>query len=184
MKILAKLILSVGVFLAVLSVLIPVISYAQFGPVCESRGGSCEATCFAGQKNIGILDCPYYKGVQHTCCASIAGGKYFKPPECSSGIPFFKGEVDYPGIKTAIGCLPTYPTIFVRRIYFIFLGIGGGIAFLLMIIGAVFVLSSQGQPERVQRGKEVFIGALIGLLMMIFATFLFELIGVDVLGLF
>ena len=66
----------------------------------------------------------------------------------------------------------------------ILLGLGGGIAFLMMIIGAGFVLTSRGNPEAVNRGKEVFTGAIVGLLMMIFSTFLLELIGVDILGLF
>jgi Na+-translocating ferredoxin:NAD+ oxidoreductase RnfD subunit len=53
-----------------------------------------------------------------------------------------------------------------------------------MIIGSFFILTSQGQPERVKRGKEIFVGAIAGLFVMIAASFLMQLIGVDILGLF
>jgi hypothetical protein len=110
----------------------------------------------------------------------------FLPSECFdcnllTGIPrelCFK----YPYIKTSLGCIPTYPTSFLYSIRTILLGVGGGIAFLLMIIGAFFILTSQGQPEQAKRGKEIFVGAIAGLLMMIFSVYLLELAGVDILG--
>ena len=114
-----------------------------------------------------------------------ASGDFFEPTtcgECPPGDEAFCAK--YPNIETALGCIPTHPVAFVSQFMIILLGVGGGIAFLLMIIGAFFVLTSQGQPERVQRGKEVFTGALVGLLMIIFGTFILELIGVDILGLF
>ncbi|MCH7951605.1 hypothetical protein IH980_02645 [Patescibacteria group bacterium] len=112
-------------------------------------------------------------------------GDYFKPTECPCP-KGFTGEfcADNPAIETALGCIPTHPLYFVGSIRDLLIGVGGGIALLLMIIGAFFVLTSQGQPERVQRGKEIFVGALVGLLIMIFAVFLLQLIGVDILGLF
>ena len=87
-------------------------------------------------------------------------------------------------LDTALGCIPTNPSQFLMAAVRILLGLGGGIAFLMMIIGAGFVLTSRGNPEAVNRGKEVFTGAIVGLLMMIFSTFLLELIGVDIFGLF
>ncbi len=100
----------------------------------------------------------------------------FFPEKCGAS----RDEV----LRTALGCIPTQPNQFIMAAIRILLGLGGGIAFLLMIVGAAFVLTSQGNPEAINRGKEVFTGAIIGLLMMIFSTFLLELIGVDILGLF
>jgi len=74
--------------------------------------------------------------------------------------------------------------LFVGAFRDIIIGVGGGIAFLLMIVGAAFILTSRGNPEAIARGKEVFVGALTGLLIMIFSVFLLELIGSDMLGLF
>lgn len=113
-------------------------------------------------------------------------------PECAGGLPtpgdYFKPSLCQTGaegvLNTAIGCIPTHPLSFLLVFTQILLGLGAGIAFLLMIVGAFFVLTSQGVPERLQRGREIFTGAIIGLLTMIFSTFLLELIGVDILGLF
>lgn len=98
----------------------------------------------------------------------------FRPQTCEGG----------EGILTALGCISGNPSTFVYKIRNILLGIGSGITLILMIVGAFFVLSSQGNPEQIKRGKEIFVGALIGLLVLIFSTFLLELIGVDILGLF
>lgn len=112
-------------------------------------------------------------------------GDYFEPLECPCPSRFTgKFCADNPAIQTALGCIPTHPLYFVGSIRDLFIGVGGGIAFLLMIIGAFFILTSQGQPERVQRGKEIFVGALVGLLFMIFAVFLLRLITADILKLF
>lgn len=156
---------------------------------CRVRRGACPAGYEPGS------DCRRYDN-ERDCenagpfpCARADGtGDYFQPSTCNTCSPDDPGcDPDDPamqGIETALGCIGTHPLIFTQHTYRILLGVGGGIAFLLMIIGAFFVLSSQGDPERVKRGKEVFVGALVGLLIMIFSVFLLNLIGVDILGLF
>ena len=84
---------------------------------------------------------------------------------------------------TALGCLPNDPRAFVIWILGRAIGIGGGIAFLLMIFGGFQVLTSAGNPERLNAGKEVIGSAVTGLLLIIFSLFILELIGVDILGL-
>ena len=108
----------------------------------------------------------------YDCCQEI---EPFQPSFCGIG---------QLSLRTGIGCLWLNPYGFIYNIYRILLLLGGGIALLLMIIGSIFILTSQGQPERIKRGKEIFVGATVGLLFFIFATFLLELIGVDILGLF
>jgi hypothetical protein len=122
----------------------------------------CEIT-FKPEDNVGRCVCPI---------------EPFKPTECKGG------GVKYPKIRTALGCIETHPGGFLVSIWSFLFNIGGGIAFLLMIIGSFFILTSQGQPERVKRGKEIFVGAIAGLFVMIAASFLMQLIGVDILGLF
>lgn len=86
------------------------------------------------------------------------------------------------GIPTAIGCINVEsPTEFVKSILGLAIGIGGGIAFLLMLFGAFQIMTSGGDPERLKAGKELIGSALAGLLMIIFSVFLLQLIGVQIL---
>lgn len=60
-------------------------------------------------------------------------------------------------------------------------GIGGVIAFILIVIGGFQIILSSGNPERVKAGKEMITSAIAGLLLIIFAVFILKLIGADIL---
>ena len=61
------------------------------------------------------------------------------------------------------------------------MGIGGLIAFILIIIGGLQIILSAGNPDRVKAGKEMITSAIAGLLLIIFAVFILRLIGYDIL---
>jgi len=61
------------------------------------------------------------------------------------------------------------------------IGIGGGIAFLLIVYSAFMIMTSQGNPERLKAGQELLTSAIAGLIMLIFSVFILELIGVKIL---
>jgi len=85
-------------------------------------------------------------------------------------------------INTAIGCIPVdSQSGFIGFVLRWAIGIGGGIAFLLIVIAGFIVLTSGGNPQRLQAGKELLTSALSGLLLLIFSIFLLRLIGVDIL---
>lgn len=86
-------------------------------------------------------------------------------------------------IKTAIGCISTDPVGLVKDFFKLAVGIGGGIALLLMIAGAFQMIASAGNPESIKEGKERFTNAIIGLLFVVFSILLLRIIGVDILGL-
>lgn len=86
-----------------------------------------------------------------------------------------------PAIKTAIGCVHTSPTEFVKDVMTFVIGISGGLAFLLMILGAFQMLTSAGNPDTLRAGRERLTSAIIGLLIVIFATLLLQIIGLDIL---
>lgn len=88
-----------------------------------------------------------------------------------------------PGFKTAIGCIHTNPPEFVKDFLTFVIGIGGGIAFLMMLLGSFQMLTSAGNPEALQAGRERLTSAIIGLLFVIFAVLLLQVIGVDILKL-
>lgn len=87
-------------------------------------------------------------------------------------------------INTAIGCIPItisgenglvaklLPTIF---------GIAGGIAFLMMVYGFIMISTSSGDEKKVQAAKQIVTSAIIGLLVSVFALFLYRLIAVQIL---
>ena len=86
-------------------------------------------------------------------------------------------------INTAIGCIPTDFTNFVGKFFNLGIGVGGGIAFLLILFGGFQILTSAGNPEQLNAGRELVVSAITGLLMIVFSVFLLSVIGVDILGL-
>ena len=129
---------------------------------------------------------PGYKAVCTSCpateisCVSSAPGP--GPP-----IPVYDpkcygrfGE----GVKSGLGCLPTDPQAFINTVTPWAIGIGSGIAFLLGLYGALMIVISAGDPEKMQAGKEIITSAVAGLLLIVFAVFILRIIGVDVLKLF
>lgn len=87
-----------------------------------------------------------------------------------------------PGIRTAIGCIHTSPVGFIKDSLKFILGISGGLAFLMMLLGAFQMLTSAGNPETLNAGKDRLTNAVIGLLFVIFSILLLQIIGVDILG--
>lgn len=85
---------------------------------------------------------------------------------------------------TAIGCITTSdPQAFIAWLLGTAIGIAGGIAFLLMLWGGFQIITSTGDPEKLNKGKEILTSAIIGLVVIIFSVFLLKLIGVDILQL-
>lgn len=87
-------------------------------------------------------------------------------------------------LSTAIGCINTSsPENLIKELLGLAVGIGGGIAFLLMLFGTFQIMMSSGDPKGIQGGKETITSALAGLLLIVFSVFLLKLIGVDILNL-
>lgn len=113
----------------------------------------------------------------------------------TEGLPWQKGTnepikngsemcPDQESINTAIGCIPVKNTnAFVSFILRWAIGIGGGIAFLLILYSGFMIMTSQGNPERLKAGQELLTSALAGLIMLIFSAFILKIIGVDILQL-
>jgi len=87
-------------------------------------------------------------------------------------------------IDTAIGCIPVSDTnSFMGWILGWAIGVGGGIAFLLIIYASFMIMTSQGVPDRLKAGQELLTSAISGLIMLIFSVFILKFIGIDILGL-
>lgn len=84
-------------------------------------------------------------------------------------------------IKTALGDIPVDIDGFATWFLEIIFGIAGGIAFLLMVYGFILMATSSGDEKKLQGAKETVTSAITGLLVSIFALFLFRLIAVNIL---
>ncbi|MBI3386005.1 hypothetical protein HY031_02885 [Candidatus Gottesmanbacteria bacterium] len=82
---------------------------------------------------------------------------------------------------TAIGCIPSTPSGFIRKFLDLGIGIAGGIAFLLILFGGLQILTSAGNPERLNAGKELLTSAISGLILIALSLFLLRLIGFNIL---
>lgn len=92
-----------------------------------------------------------------------------------------------PCIKTdltgsaASDCLNNDPGKFTTQIYSIALGFIGGVAVLTIIYGAYLILSSQGNPAQLQKGKEYIMYSIGGVILAISGFVFYEVIAKDIL---
>lgn len=89
------------------------------------------------------------------------------------------------GIKTALGCIPVLSSTddFLGVVLKFAVGIGGGIAFALMLYAGFMIMTASGNPERIKAGQELLTSAVAGLILLVFSVFILRFIGVDILGL-
>jgi hypothetical protein len=88
---------------------------------------------------------------------------------------------DKESVDTAIGCIPVKMDKFIAWLLPILFSISGGIAFLLMVYGFILMTTSNGDPKAIAGARETITSAVTGLLISIFAIFIFRLIAVDIL---
>ncbi|MBI2029263.1 hypothetical protein HYT02_02525 [Candidatus Gottesmanbacteria bacterium] len=84
---------------------------------------------------------------------------------------------------TVFGCLDVGAGGFVNQIYKLIIAFGSGFAFLAIIYGGFKVLTASGDPIQVSAGKHIIMGAISGILLIIFSIFLLRLVGVEIIRL-
>ena len=89
-----------------------------------------------------------------------------------------------PQVWTAIGCVNTSndPGQFIVKILDLGIGVAGGIAFLLILFGGLQIMTSAGNPEQLNAGRELVTSAITGLLLIVFSIFILQFIGVSIIG--
>lgn len=128
---------------------------------------------------------------------SIVSGKYMVQVEIMHGVYIDCAEITVEGkpipiegrnpcvgnvCQTALGDIGATIKSFTGKILAIAIGLAGGIALILMVVGAIRVLTSTGNPQAVAGGREIFVAALVGLLFLIFSTVILRLLGYWVIG--
>lgn len=100
-----------------------------------------------------------------------------------TGVPLVTVGCEWGEVNSAIGCIPVDDTkefaVFILKWL---MGIGGGVALVLIVYSGFLVMTSSGDPKRAQAGKELLTAAVSGLIMLVGATFILRFIGVDLLG--
>jgi hypothetical protein len=137
--------------------------------ICSSPG-TCVAGTTCTNGNVPYLgNCNIFI-TPHICCA---------PPES------FKSQIycaDITSINTAIGCIRVDSIeTFINSFLGWAIGIGGGVAFLLIVYSGFMIMTSSGNPEKLKAGQELLTSAIAGLIMLIFSVFILRVIGVDIL---
>ncbi len=151
--------------------LVPVGEKCQRDSDCAAPGKYCYGGF--GQTPVCRVDPnPIISGTGTSNVCDFAGANSSACNDCMS---------DGTGVWTALGCIQTNPSQFIGSILGIGIGIGGGIAFLLILFGGFQILTSAGNPEKLNAGKELATSAIAGLLIIIFSIFILRLIGVTIL---
>ncbi len=82
---------------------------------------------------------------------------------------------------TDFGCIPNDPVGFVEKFYGIGLSLIGGVAVLGIIYAGYILMTSQGNPMQVRKGKRYLYSSIAGLLLAVFALVFIQVITVNVL---
>ncbi len=83
---------------------------------------------------------------------------------------------------TELGCIPNDPVGFVSKFYGIGLSAIAGVALIFLIYGGYTILSSQGNPQSLNKGKSYIMYAIIGILFAVLGFVFIQIIAVNVLG--
>lgn len=84
-------------------------------------------------------------------------------------------------VQTELGCIPKDPAGFVGKFYGIGLSLIGGVGLLFIIYGGYIILTSQGQPEMLNKGKSYIFYAIAGILLAVFGFVFVQLVLIDLL---
>lgn len=87
------------------------------------------------------------------------------------------------GVPTALGCLNITGKQTISQILGWAVGVGGGIAFLLIVYSGFQMATASGDPKRVKASQELLTAALGGLVLIVLSVVLLNFIGVKVLNL-
>ena len=122
------------------------------------------------------------------CCVTGSGPKPCEADNSCVVAPTVPNEAlcgtDNKGVNTAIGCLMAgEPKVFISQLLGWGVGVGGGIAFLMIVLAGFQMTTASGDPKRVQAAKELLTSALAGLLLIVFSILLLNLIGFQILKL-
>ncbi|MCX6745539.1 MAG: pilin [Candidatus Parcubacteria bacterium] len=133
-------------------------------PTCSNLGGECKDSCGSQTDLGGSLDCPSPK----KCCDKGTVPATTPPAGTGTGGAATGGGAAG-GTVTLVDVSPVgtvgIPTI-IGKIIKAFLGFIGAVALLMFVYGGFLMLISGGKPEEINKGKNVLVWAVIGLIVV------------------
>lgn len=93
---------------------------------------------------------------------------------------------------TMVGCISTNLGSFqqsgaaasvVQTMLTMLFSVAGGVTFLYLIYGAFVLITSQNDPERLNLGRRIMVGSIMGLLISLFAVFIVNFLATNILQL-
>ena len=130
------------------------------------------------EKNYCGSNVTYQYNSSKKICGQVATSSWELQNKCDNGTL---------GIQTAIGCVPTGdltgPNGFLSFVLKWVFGISGGIILIMIIVTGYNILTSSGNPEKLQAAKENVVSIFSGLILIAFSLVLLQAIGAGILGL-
>ena len=145
---------------------------ASNSDTCVTSGGVCKTSCPSGESSI-----------PSTCTVGICCRANTPLDERKTSVNV-RGACQENSIDTALGCIPIgdlgqFASFFLKW----GLGISGGIAILMLIYSSFLIMTSGGDPKRLQTGRELLFSVVSGIILLVFSMFILRVLGVNVLGL-
>lgn len=81
------------------------------------------------------------------------------------------------GINTGLGCLPYETSGFTTSLLTFLAGVAGAISLVIMLVATFQIMTGGDNAEQVKKGKELFTGAITGLLFVVFSVTLLKIIA-------
>lgn len=155
-----------------------------------SGSGSGPGTCTADASSCPSLDncnaktnnCNTADNYQPKVIRESGEGGYGYKCTCISTLPASTCNNGTPGVETGLGCIPSDPKALAGWVLGLAIGLGTLIAILFIIIGGYTVLTSAGNPDQLEEGKQQITAAIEGLIVILVSVLILTIIGVNILG--
>ena len=86
-------------------------------------------------------------------------------------------------IVTDLGAIPCTPAGFAQTIYTIGLAFIGSVALLFIVYGGYLILTSQGSPDAISKGRSYITYAIIGIVLAVSGYAVYQIVILNVLKL-
>lgn len=86
-------------------------------------------------------------------------------------------------INTALGCISVETKGFTASLLKFLAGVAGAISLVIMLVATIQIMTGGDNAEQVKKGKELFTGAVTGLLFIVFSVALLRIIAGDIIKL-
>lgn len=118
------------------------------------------------------------------CCTNASACTTYKSSQAKAGnLSNPTGVCGDGAIDTALGCIPYKTEGFTAALLGFLAGTAGAIALIVMLIATFQIMTGGDNAEQVKKGKELFTGAITGLLFIVFSVTILKIIAGDIINL-